>query len=59
MNIISFATAETEWSIPRPGIILTHRGEDTGYRLDCRQLFDPAEHPLNPFSWFDTHGPWF
>jgi len=59
MNIISFATAETEWSIPRPGIILTHGGQDTGYRLDCEQLFDPAEHPSNPLSWFDTHGPWF
>jgi 2-keto-4-pentenoate hydratase/2-oxohepta-3-ene-1,7-dioic acid hydratase in catechol pathway len=59
MNIISFATAETKWSVPRPGIILTHRGHDTGYRLDCNRLFNPADYPLNPLSWFDMEGPWF
>ncbi|HEV2836585.1 MAG TPA: fumarylacetoacetate hydrolase family protein [Pyrinomonadaceae bacterium] len=59
MNIISFATAETEWTIPRPGIILTHSGKDTGYRLDCNRLFDSADHPSNLLSWFDLDGPWF
>ena len=58
MNIISFATAETQWSVPRLGIILYHGGEDTRYRLDCERLFDPSEHPLNPLSWFDLDGPW-
>src|SRR5690242_6421105 len=58
MNIISFATAETEWSVPRPGIILTHAGRDTRYRLDCQRLFDPSDHPLNPLSWFDLDGRW-
>jgi len=59
MNIISFATAETKWSVPRPGIILEHGGQDTRYRLDCQRLFDPSEHPRNYVSWFDFGGPWF
>ena len=59
MHIISFATAETEWKVPRLGIILFHRGVDTGYRLDCERLFDPDDHPANPLSWFDLDGPWF
>jgi len=59
MNIISFATAETKWSVPRPGIILEHGGQDTRYRLDCQRLFDPSEHPSNPLSWFNLDGPWF
>ena len=59
MNIISFATAETEWTVPRPGIILYHGGQDTGYRLDCHRLFDPADHPSNPLSWFDMDGRWY
>jgi 2-keto-4-pentenoate hydratase/2-oxohepta-3-ene-1,7-dioic acid hydratase in catechol pathway len=59
MNIISFATKESDWKLPRMGVILTHRGEDTGYRLDCERLFDPADHPLNPLSWFEMDGPWF
>jgi 2-keto-4-pentenoate hydratase/2-oxohepta-3-ene-1,7-dioic acid hydratase in catechol pathway len=59
MHIISFATKETEWSIPRLGFIL-HRGEhDTGYRLDCEKLFDKDERPANPLAWFDMDGPWF
>ncbi|HEX2269070.1 MAG TPA: fumarylacetoacetate hydrolase family protein [Pyrinomonadaceae bacterium] len=59
MNIISFATAETEWTIPRPGIILTHGGQDTGYRLDCERLFEPSQRPRDYGSWFDLDGPWF
>ena len=59
MHIISFATPKTEWKIPRLGIILHVGGQDTGYRLDCEKLFDPADHPPNPLSWFDMDGPWF
>jgi 2-keto-4-pentenoate hydratase/2-oxohepta-3-ene-1,7-dioic acid hydratase in catechol pathway len=59
MHIISFATAETEWKVPRLGIILYHGGNDTAYRLDCERLFNPADHPSNPLSWFDLDGPWF
>ena len=59
MNIISFATAESDWRVPRMGIILSHGGRDTGYRLDCERLFDPSDHPINPLSWFDMDGPWF
>jgi len=58
MNIISFATAETEWRVPRAGIILYHGGQDTRYRLDCERLFDPAELPANPLSWLDLDGIW-
>ena len=58
MNIISIATAETKWSVPRPAIILSHAGEDTRYRLDCKRLFDPTDQPSNPLSWFDLDGPW-
>ena len=59
MQIISFATEESEWKSPRMGIILTHRGQDTRYRLDCERLFDPSERPSNTLSWFDMDGPWF
>lgn len=59
MNIISFATEESDWKTPRVGIILSHAGRDTGYRLDCERLFDTAGHPSNPLSWFDMDGPWF
>jgi 2-keto-4-pentenoate hydratase/2-oxohepta-3-ene-1,7-dioic acid hydratase in catechol pathway len=59
MKIISFATAETEWKIPRMGVILEHGGQDTRYRLDCERLFDPSEHPRNYWSWFDLDGPWY
>ena len=58
MRIISFATKESDWQKPRLGIILEHGGRDTGYRLDCEQLFDPAERPSNSLSWFDLDGPW-
>ena len=59
MHIISFATNETDWSVPRLGMIL-HVGErDTGYRLDCEKLFPESERPSNPLAWFDMDGPWF
>ena len=58
MNIISFATKETDWTTPRVGIILTHAGVDTGYRLDCERLFAPSDHPRDYLSWFDLDGPW-
>ena len=58
MKIISIATAETKWSVPRPAVILEHAGQDTRFRLDCQRLFDPADLPSNPLSWFDLDGPW-
>src|SRR5215213_2454585 len=59
MQIISFATEETSWGVPRMGVILEHGGRDTGYRLDCERLFDLPDRPRNPLSWFDMDGPWF
>ncbi|MEK6281932.1 MAG: fumarylacetoacetate hydrolase family protein [Acidobacteriota bacterium] len=59
MQIIAFATEETNWASPRMGIIL-HDGEgDTGYRLDCERLVESIERPANPLDWFDMDGPWF
>lgn len=59
MHIISFSTEESDWKVPRMGIIL-HVGErDTGFRLDCEKLFEPAQRPANPLAWFDMDGPWF
>ena len=59
MNIISFATEESDWRKPRLGILL-HRGDrDTGYRLDCEKLFPPDERPANPLAWFDMDAEWF
>lgn len=59
MHIISFATEESEWRRPRPGIILHKDDRDTGYRLDCEKLFDPAERPANLLAWFDMDAHWF
>jgi len=59
MDIISFATKESDWKRPRMGIILNDGTRDLGYRLDCERLFDPHELPANPLSWFDMDGPWF
>ena len=59
MNIISFATAESDWKKPRLGIILHDGTHDLGYRLDCERLFEPSHRPANPLSWFDTDGEWF
>ena len=58
MNIISFATAESEWKKPRLGIILHDGTRDLGYRLDCERLFEPSHRPTNPLSWFDLDGEW-
>ena len=41
------------------GIVLNDGTHDLGYRLDCERLFEPAELPANPLSWFDMDGPWF
>ena len=59
MNIISFSTQESEWRLPRLGILLIANGQDTGYRLDCEKLFDKADRPSDPLAWFDMDGPWF
>src|SRR5215213_3206954 len=59
MQIISFATQETDWSVPRLGMILEVGGHDTGYRLDCEKLFSESGRPSNPLAWFDMDGPWF
>jgi 2-keto-4-pentenoate hydratase/2-oxohepta-3-ene-1,7-dioic acid hydratase in catechol pathway len=59
MHIISFATADSEWRKPRLGIILHQGDRDTGYRLDCEKLFEPAARPANPLAWFDLDGEWF
>lgn len=58
MNIISFATAESDWKQPRLGIILHDGTRDLGYRLDCERLFEPSHRPTNPLSWFDLDGEW-
>jgi 2-keto-4-pentenoate hydratase/2-oxohepta-3-ene-1,7-dioic acid hydratase in catechol pathway len=59
MHIISFSTEESEWKLPRMGMILHVDGHDSGYRLDCEKLFDKANRPSNPLAWFDMDGPWF
>lgn len=59
MHIISFATKDSNYRSPRPGIIVDAGGRDTGYRLDCEKLFDPADRPANPLQWFDMEGEWF
>jgi 2,4-diketo-3-deoxy-L-fuconate hydrolase len=59
MDIISFATKESDWKKPRLGIILHDGTRDLGYRLDCERLFAPADRPMNPLAWFDMDGEWF
>jgi 2-keto-4-pentenoate hydratase/2-oxohepta-3-ene-1,7-dioic acid hydratase in catechol pathway len=59
MRIISFATEDSEWKSPRPGIIVHANGHDSGQRLDCEKLFAPEERPSNPLAWFDMEGRWF
>src|SRR5687768_6211078 len=59
MNIISFATEESDWRKPRLGILLKRGDRDTGYRLDCEKLFARADRPGNPLAWFDIDGEWF
>jgi 2-keto-4-pentenoate hydratase/2-oxohepta-3-ene-1,7-dioic acid hydratase in catechol pathway len=58
MRIISFATKESDWGTPRLGIILNVNGRDSGQRLDCEKLFEPADRPSNPLDWFDMDGRW-
>ena len=43
MRIISFATEDSAWKSPRMGIILNVDGRDSGDRLDCEKLFEPAD----------------
>ncbi|HEV8499756.1 MAG TPA: fumarylacetoacetate hydrolase family protein [Gemmatimonadaceae bacterium] len=59
MRIISFATEDSQWKSPRMGIILTVNGRDSGERLDCEKLFEPAERPSNALAWFDMDERWF
>lgn len=59
MQIIAFATQESNWKSPRMGILLHDGNRDNGYRLDCERLFDSADRPANPLDWFDMDGPWF
>ena len=59
MRIIAFSTEESDWKIPRMGILLIANGLDTGYRLDCEKLFGKDDRPSNPLAWFDMDGPWF
>ncbi len=41
------------------GIILQSGDRDTGYRLDCENLFAAADRPANPLQWFDMDQQWF
>ena len=41
------------------GIILNADGRDTGDRLDCEKLFEPADRPRDPLAWFDMNDRWF
>jgi len=59
MRLISFATAASGWKSPRMGIVLYANGRDLGERLDCEQLFEPADRPPNPLDWFDMDARWF
>ena len=54
MQIISFTTEDTGWERPRLGVLL-----NAEYRLDCERLFEAAERPANPLSWFDMDARWF
>jgi 2-keto-4-pentenoate hydratase/2-oxohepta-3-ene-1,7-dioic acid hydratase in catechol pathway len=53
MQIISFATEESNWQRPRVGAIV-----DQQYLLDFAGAFD-GEQPLNHSDWFDLDGRWF
>src|SRR5262245_32297415 len=59
MRTICFSTEETNWTTQRFGILLAKGDHDTGFRLDCEKLFDPASRPSNLLAWFDMDGPWF
>ena len=53
MHIIAFATEDTDWKEPRPGILLDD------YVLDCERLFKLSERPANYLSWLDMDAKWF
>jgi len=53
MHIIAFATEDTDWKEPRPGILLDD------YVLDCERLFKLSERPANYLSWLDMDARWF
>jgi len=53
MHIIAFATEETNWKEPRPGILVDN------YVLDCERLFKLSDRPSNYLSWLDMDGKWF
>jgi 2-keto-4-pentenoate hydratase/2-oxohepta-3-ene-1,7-dioic acid hydratase in catechol pathway len=53
MHIIAFATEDTDWKEPRPGILLDN------YVLDCKRLFKLSERPANYLSWLDMDAKWF
>ncbi|HEY6804246.1 MAG TPA: fumarylacetoacetate hydrolase family protein [Pyrinomonadaceae bacterium] len=59
MDIITFATADSDWKKPRPGILLHDGTNDLNYRLDCEKLFAAEDRPANPLAWFDMDGEWF
>lgn len=59
MRLISFATQDSGWKRPRPGILLHTNGTDSGERLDCEKLFAPEDRPANPLAWFDMDERWF
>jgi 2-keto-4-pentenoate hydratase/2-oxohepta-3-ene-1,7-dioic acid hydratase in catechol pathway len=53
MQLISFTTLDSDWRVPRVGVLLN------GYRLICDRLFEAADQPSNPLSWFDMDDRWF
>ena len=50
MHIISFSTEESDWKLPRLGILLHVNGFDSGYRLDCEKLFAKEDRPSYPLA---------
>src|SRR6185436_16318236 len=52
MEIISFATEESDWKRPRPGAILNDE-----YLIDFAAT--APEQPLDSLSWFDLDAVWF
>jgi 2-keto-4-pentenoate hydratase/2-oxohepta-3-ene-1,7-dioic acid hydratase in catechol pathway len=51
MEIISFATQESDWKRPRPGAIVNDE-----YLIDFSATV--SELPANPLAWFDLDGVW-
>jgi 2-keto-4-pentenoate hydratase/2-oxohepta-3-ene-1,7-dioic acid hydratase in catechol pathway len=54
MEIITFATRETDWQSRRLGALL-----NSEYLLDFERAFDGGERPPNHLAWLDMDGPWF